>query len=46
MPDRKSSHQRGVLASNLEAQEWFWLGDRKVVEDREYSAKLLLKLFE
>jgi hypothetical protein len=31
MPDRKSSHpKKGVLASDLETPEWFWLGDRKV----------------
>ena len=45
MPDAKSLHPRGgVLASDLEAQEWFWLGDRRVVEDPEYSVKLLLKI--
>jgi len=47
MPDARSSRpEGGVLASDLETQEWFWLGDRKVVEDPEYSVKLLLKLFE
>jgi hypothetical protein len=47
MPDPKSSHpKKGVPASDLETQEWFWLGDRKVAEDSEYSVKLLLKLFE
>jgi hypothetical protein len=47
MPDALSSRPKGgVLASDLGTQEWFWLGDRRVVEDPEYSVKLLLKLFE
>jgi hypothetical protein len=47
MPDAKSSHSKGgYWPANLETREWFWLGDRKVVGDPEYSVKLLLKLFE
>ena len=32
------------MASDLEAQEWFWLGDRKVVGDPEYSVKLVAEI--
>ena len=38
-----SSKKGGVPASDLETQEWFWLGDRRVVEDPEYSVKLVAK---
>jgi len=38
------SFKRGVLASDLETGEWFWLGDRKVVEDPEYSGETVAEI--